>query len=468
MRHFSLRNPFFPHWFFIMALFPLVQGFSQVKIGTPPSQPHPSATLELESTTGGFLPPRLTQTERDAIVAPAVGLIIYNTTSNCMQSYMPLGWRDMSCNCTSFPSAAFTIGSTNQVNLAVNFTATQPGLTYAWTFGSGTPATATGATASSTWSVAGTYTVTLTTTDSQGCSATTSQQVTIVNCPPPFGNTQTFSFTGSVQTFVVPASCASTIRMELWGAQGATTGSSAGGQGGYVRGDVSVTPGETLYVYVGGQNGYNGGGTAGSGSSGSNSAGNGGGGTDVRRGAQTLSDRIAVAGGGGGAGRASCANQTGGAGGFPGGLGGLGGNTLLGGNGGTNGGDVAGGGGGSNCTSSARGGAGGGQNGGGGAGGYGTAAGGTNGNCGATNSDPFGGGGITAPNGGGCFGIGGSGGATSNGGGGGGGGGWYGGGGGGGNWASGGGGGSSYTGTMTNVTTQNGVRTGNGQVIFTW
>ncbi len=455
---------------FLAALlsFWMATGISQVKIGTPPGAPHPSAALEVESTTGGFLPPRLTQTERDAIVSPATGLIIYNSTSNCVQSYMPTGWKDMSCICTSFPNGAFSFNaSTALTNLPVNFTATQPGLTYAWTFGSGNPSTANSASASCTWSSPGTYTVTLTTTDSQGCTSTTSQQVTIVNCPvQTFTNTQTVTFSGSMQTFVVP-NCVTTLRMELWGAQGATTGSSSGGQGGYVRGDLSVTPGETLFVYVGGQNGYNGGGVAGSGSTGSNSAGNGGGGTDVRRGGQTLSDRVAVGGGGGGAGRASCSSQAGGAGGFPGGAGGVGGNTLIGGAGGANGGDVSGGGGGSTCTSSAQGGGGGGQNGGGGAGGYGSSTGGNNGNCGSTNADPFSASIITA-NSGGCFGVGGNGGATSNGGGGGGGGGWYGGGGGGGNWASGGGGGSSYTGTLTNVTTQNGVRTGNGQVIFTW
>jgi len=39
-----------------------------------------SAMLEVESTTKGFLPPRMTETERDAITATA-GLMIYNTTS---------------------------------------------------------------------------------------------------------------------------------------------------------------------------------------------------------------------------------------------------------------------------------------------------------------------------------------------------------------------------------------------------
>lgn len=40
-----------------------------------------SALLELESTTQGFLPPRMTELQRDGISSPAAGLIVYNTAS---------------------------------------------------------------------------------------------------------------------------------------------------------------------------------------------------------------------------------------------------------------------------------------------------------------------------------------------------------------------------------------------------
>lgn len=441
---------------------------SQVKIGTPPGPPHPSAVLELESTTSGFLPPRMTETERNAISAPATGLIIYNTDADCIQAYMPTGWKDVSCKCNTYPNPSFTVGGNVTTSSPQTFTATEAGHTYAWTFNGANPASATGQSANTQWSAASTYNVTLVVTNSQGCSDSSTQQITVINCPAPFQNTQTFSYTGGVQSFVVPSTCVNTIQVEVWGAQGATTGSSQAGKGGYVKGELAVTPGETLYVYVGGQNGYNGGGAAGTGGTSSYSAGNGGGASDIRRGGQSLNDRVVVAGGGGGAGRQSCSAQTGGDGGYPGGNGGLGGGNLSGGNGSTNGGSVSGGGGGSSCTSSARGGGGGGQNGGGGAGGYGSSTGGTNGGCGSTNSDPFGGSGTANQPTGGCFGTGGDGGSHGNNGGGGGGGGWYGGGAGGGNWASGGGGGSSYIGTLSNVTTQTGVRTGNGQIIITW
>jgi hypothetical protein len=41
-----------------------------------------SAQLQVDSTTRGFLPPRMTTTQRDAISSPANGLVLYNSTTN--------------------------------------------------------------------------------------------------------------------------------------------------------------------------------------------------------------------------------------------------------------------------------------------------------------------------------------------------------------------------------------------------
>lgn len=46
-----------------------------------------SSILDLVSTTKGFLPPRMTGTQRDAISAPAAGLVVYNTTTNKLNVY---------------------------------------------------------------------------------------------------------------------------------------------------------------------------------------------------------------------------------------------------------------------------------------------------------------------------------------------------------------------------------------------
>lgn len=54
----------------------------------------PSARLQVNSTTQGFLPPRMTTAQRDAIVSPAAGLFIYNTTTNKHQGYNGTTWND--------------------------------------------------------------------------------------------------------------------------------------------------------------------------------------------------------------------------------------------------------------------------------------------------------------------------------------------------------------------------------------
>jgi len=109
-----------------------------------------------------------------------------------------------------------------------------------------------------------------------------------------------FNYTGGVQTFTVPAGITG-ITIEAWGAQGGP-GSAAGGLGGYASGYLVVNPGQVVYIYVGGQSGYNGGGTGGLGQN-STYGGTGGGASDVRTAGTTLGNRVIVAGGGGGGGR---------------------------------------------------------------------------------------------------------------------------------------------------------------------
>lgn len=194
--------------------------------------------------------------------------------------------------------------------------------TYSWSPLGGNAATASGLTA-------GTYTVTV----SDANSETASLQVTVgctnvlsttivnqsnyngysVSC---FGaedayvelsssqagasDSVVFNYTGAVQYFVVPAGV-TTVNIKAWGAQGGTSYAQSVNFGGYARGDISVTPGETLYVYVGEQptgitGGFNGGGNGDSGGKG------GGGASDVRKGGNALTDRIIVAAGAGGGG----------------------------------------------------------------------------------------------------------------------------------------------------------------------
>jgi hypothetical protein len=51
---------------------------AQVRIGTNPVAA--SSVLDVQSTTQGFLPPRMTTTQKNAIASPASGLVVYDTT----------------------------------------------------------------------------------------------------------------------------------------------------------------------------------------------------------------------------------------------------------------------------------------------------------------------------------------------------------------------------------------------------
>ena len=51
------------------------------------TSPNSKAILDASSTTKGFLPPRMTTTQRNAIASPPAGLMIYNTTTNKLNVY---------------------------------------------------------------------------------------------------------------------------------------------------------------------------------------------------------------------------------------------------------------------------------------------------------------------------------------------------------------------------------------------
>jgi hypothetical protein len=56
------------------------------------ASPNASSILDLTSTTKGFLPPRMTTTQKNAISTPAAGLQVYDTTLNQMSYYNGTTW----------------------------------------------------------------------------------------------------------------------------------------------------------------------------------------------------------------------------------------------------------------------------------------------------------------------------------------------------------------------------------------
>lgn len=54
-----------------------------------------SAVLDIRSTTQGFLPPRMTTTQKNAIASPAAGLVVYDSTTNKLCCYNGSTWNDL-------------------------------------------------------------------------------------------------------------------------------------------------------------------------------------------------------------------------------------------------------------------------------------------------------------------------------------------------------------------------------------
>lgn len=62
-------------------------GHAQVKVGDNATNVNGAAMLEVESLTKGFLAPRMTTAQRNALPLLAQGLVIYNTTEECLNYY---------------------------------------------------------------------------------------------------------------------------------------------------------------------------------------------------------------------------------------------------------------------------------------------------------------------------------------------------------------------------------------------
>ena len=109
-------------------------------VGINEPNPDNSALLEMTSTVRGLLVPRMTAVERDAIVSPAEGLLIYNTNDTCLNLYRFDYWYNMCCCGASTPCVApaitsqpvdVSINDGDDANYSVTATGTAP-LTYQW------------------------------------------------------------------------------------------------------------------------------------------------------------------------------------------------------------------------------------------------------------------------------------------------------------------------------------------------
>jgi len=68
---------------------------NSLSVGVNTDSPNASAILDATSTTKGFLPPRMTTTQKNAIASPAAGLVVYDNTTNKLQCYNGSTWNDL-------------------------------------------------------------------------------------------------------------------------------------------------------------------------------------------------------------------------------------------------------------------------------------------------------------------------------------------------------------------------------------
>jgi uncharacterized protein (TIGR02145 family) len=83
-----------------IVLFATIATAQNIAINTTGDTAHPSALLDLQSTEKGLLPPRMTAAQRNAISNPGVGLIIYNLSSNCLNTFDGTQWKENCGNCS--------------------------------------------------------------------------------------------------------------------------------------------------------------------------------------------------------------------------------------------------------------------------------------------------------------------------------------------------------------------------------
>ena len=95
--------------FLILLMFNASIVNAQIAISDGPSTPAGSSVLDIQSDGSGFLPPRMTEAERDAIPGPAEGLLVFCTDcgydhAGMMSAFISGNWRLLAVKC-SLPQA---------------------------------------------------------------------------------------------------------------------------------------------------------------------------------------------------------------------------------------------------------------------------------------------------------------------------------------------------------------------------
>jgi uncharacterized protein (TIGR02145 family) len=119
--------------FLAIALHACVNASAQpgAAINSSGNPPHPSAMLDVSSDQSGFLLPRLTTAQRDAIADPAEGLLIFNTTNKCFEFYAFGAWQAGNCaSCPPVGAPSEGVHAVTQNSVQWNWTAVSGAMGY--------------------------------------------------------------------------------------------------------------------------------------------------------------------------------------------------------------------------------------------------------------------------------------------------------------------------------------------------
>lgn len=179
----------------------------QVGIGT--NTPNPAALLDLTSTSLGLLVPRMTVAQIAAIANPAIGLVVYNTTTNCLEfnsTGTSTGWNDIVCPCNSPPGSVGTITGPSTICSGTSGTYSIASVTDATTYTWSSSNTSIAFLSSANGSTSATFTggsvsgyVTITVVASNSCGSTLNT-ITILNGVPPNATIPVGNITPSIST----------------------------------------------------------------------------------------------------------------------------------------------------------------------------------------------------------------------------------------------------------------------------
>ncbi len=170
------------------------------QVGIDTASPSPSAVLDINSTSGGLLVPRMTTAQQNAIASPATGLLIYNITTGCYMYYSG-AWQTIVCACTTiataptFVSPITSVCTGNTTTYTINSIAGASGYTWYPPIGGTVVSTTLTPSVSATIlmpNAAGTGTISVSAFNSCGTGPATTQTVTINASP-----AQPSSITGS-------------------------------------------------------------------------------------------------------------------------------------------------------------------------------------------------------------------------------------------------------------------------------